>query len=64
MNKVKLNELIKEQSLVIPLYTLRIIKEFNLGNEEQLLLLYLYNKDKSFFDPNKICQDLNIDLMK
>ena len=64
MNQVKLNELIKEQSLVIPLYTLRIIKEFNLGNEEQLLLLYLYNKDKSFFDPNKICQDLNIDLMK
>ena len=60
MNQVKLNELIKETKLVIPLYALRIIKEFNLESEEQLLLLYLYNNDKCIFDPNKICNEMNV----
>ena len=63
MNQVKLNNLIKEQKIVIPLYVVRMLREFNLTSEELILLLYLFDKDKCVFDPNKICEDLNIDLM-
>ena len=63
MNQIKLNELIKEQKVVIPLYLLKMIKEFNLNSDEILLLIYLYGKENSVFDPNKIGNDLNIDLM-
>lgn len=63
MNQVKLKELITEEKIVIPLYTLRMYKEFDLSKDEMLLLIYLYSKDKTVFDPNKICEDLGFDLM-
>ncbi len=64
MNQVKLNELIKSKVINIPLYVLRIFKEFNLNVEEIILLLYLYNQDGEVFNPNKIALGLNMDLLK
>ena len=63
MNQVKLNSLIREKKIVIPLYVLRMYKDFNLTSDEEILLIYLYDQDKVVFDPNKICEDLHFDLM-
>ena len=45
MNQVKLKELIKETKVVLPLYVLRMYKDFNLTSDELILLTYLYDKD-------------------
>lgn len=63
MNQVKLNELVKEKKITIPLYFLRMYKNFNLNVDEMILLLYLYDKDKMVFDPNLISKDLNEDTL-
>ena len=63
MNQVKLNELIQEEKVVVPLYFLRMYKDFNVNLDEFVLLLYLYNKDKIIFNPEKISDDLKIDLL-
>ena len=44
MNGTKLNEIIKDKKIVIPLYFLRMCNELDLNKRELLLLLYLYNK--------------------
>lgn len=62
MNKVKLNNLIQEGNIVIPLYLFKLHKKFNLTLEEFIFLMYLYNKDFQIFDPEKISDDLNIPL--
>ena len=62
MNQVKLNELIKSKMINIPLYVLRIIKEFNLTSDEIILLLFLYNSDGEVFNPKFIGDSLNISL--
>lgn len=62
MNKVKLNNLIQEGNIVIPLYLFKLYKKFNLTLEEFIFLMYLYNKDFQIFDPEKISDDLNIPL--
>ena len=41
MNQVKLNELIKSKTITIPLYVLKMYKEFNLSSDEMILLLFL-----------------------
>lgn len=64
MNQVKLNELIKSKIINIPLYVLRIFKEFNLNIDEMLLLLFLYNQDGEIFNPKLIADSLGMDLMK
>jgi len=64
MNKVKLNNLIKEGNIVIPLYIFKLYKKFNLTLDEFIILMYLYNKDGFIFDPLKISEDLGIDIME
>ena len=63
MNQIKLNELIKSKIINIPLYVLRIFKEFNLSVDEIILLLFLYNQDGVVFNPNLISDSLNMDLL-
>ena len=64
MNQVKLNELIKSKTITIPLYVLKMYKEFNLSSDEMILLLFLYDKDGLVFDPDYISNDLNLDIVK
>ena len=64
MNPVKLNELIKSEIINVPLYILRMYKEFNLNVDEMTLLLFLYNKDDKIFDPNYFAKCLGMDLSK
>ena len=63
MNQVKLNELIKSKMISVPLYILRIFKEFNLTTIEMLLLLFLYDKDGEVFNPKYIADSLNMELI-
>lgn len=64
MNK-KLNKVIGDGNIVIPLYILKDFKKLNLTMEEFIFLMYLYNKsDKVDFNPDKIANDLNIDIME
>ena len=63
MNQVKLNELIKSKIISIPLYVLKMYKEFNLTTDEIVLLFFLYDKDGEVFDPNFIATSLGLDLL-
>lgn len=64
MNK-KINKVIGDGNIVIPLYILKNIKKLNLTMDEFIFLMYLYNKqDKIDFNPEKIANDLNIDVME
>ncbi len=63
MNQVKLNELIKSKMINVPVYVLRIFKEFNLTIDEIILLLFLYDKDGEVFDPSLIADSLNMELI-
>lgn len=65
MNKDKLNKVIGDGNIVIPLYILKNFKKFNLEMEEFMFLMYLYNgQDNLDFNPEKISNDLNIDIME
>ena len=65
MNKTKLNRVIEDGNIVIPLYILKAIKKLDLTMDEFVFLMYLYNKqDKIDFNPEKIANDLNIDIME
>ena len=63
MNQVRLNELIKSKMINIPIYVLRIFKEFNLTVDEIILLLFLYDKDGVAFNPTLISESLNMDIL-
>ena len=65
MNKTKINKVIEDGNIVIPIYILKFYKKLNLNMEEFIFLMYLYNKqDKIDFNPEKISKDLNIDVME
>jgi len=64
MNKVKLNDLIKDGNIVIPLYMLRLYKNYNLELDEFVFLMYLYNRNFTVFDPELIAEELNYDIME
>ena len=65
MNKGKLNKVIAEGNIVIPIYILKCFKKLNLTMDEFVFLMYLYNKqDKVDFNPEKIALDLNMDIME
>ena len=64
MNQVKLNELIKTKTVTIPLYVLKMYKEFNLNVDEIILLLFLYDKDQVVFNPNDISENTGLELGK
>ena len=62
MNQVKLNELIKNKAISVPLYVLRMFQEFNLTSSELSILFFLYDKDGEVFNPKLISESLNMDL--
>ena len=63
--KTKFNEYLGDGNIVIPLYILKSFKKLNLTMDEFVFLMYLYNKqDKIDFNPDKIANDLNIDIME
>ena len=63
--KTKMEEYLGDGNIVIPLYILKYFKKFNLTMDEFVFLMYLYNKqDKIDFNPEKIAEDLNIDIME
>ena len=65
MNEVKLNKVISDGNIVIPLYILKYFKKLNLTMDEFIFLMYLYNKqDNLDFNPEKIALDLNLDIME
>lgn len=64
MNKVKLNDLIKDGNIVIPIYMLRLYKKYNLELDEFIFLMYLYNRNFTVFDPELIANELNYDIME
>lgn len=63
MNQVKLNNLIKEPKIVLPLYVLKTLKKYNLTSDEIIVLIYLYDKNTFVFNPEKISIDLEMDLL-
>lgn len=63
MKSSKLIEIFKNGNIVIPLFLLKHYKEWKLEMDEFVFLMYLYNLgDKMIFDPNRFCNDLNIEL--
>ena len=63
--KGKLNKVIGDGNIVIPLYILKYLKELNLTMDEFVFLMYLYNRqDNLEFNPEKIANDLNYDIME
>ena len=61
MNNSKLLDLLKKGNIVIPLYLLQEYKKLDIGMDEFIFLMYLYNLgDKCSFNPNKFSEDLNI----
>ena len=65
MNKGKLNKFIGEGNVVIPLYILKCFKKLNLTMDEFVFLMYLQSRqDNLEFNPEKIANDLNLDIME
>ena len=65
MNKGKLNKFIGEGNVVIPLYILKCFKKLNLAMDEFVFLMYLQSRqDNLEFNPEKIANDLNLDIME
>ena len=63
--KSKLEKAIGDGNIVIPLYILKYFKKLNLTMDEFVFLMYLYNKqDKIDFNPEKIADDMNLDIME
>ena len=60
MNKVKLNELIKSNSLIIPMYVIKECSKFDLTLDEFVLLIYLYNHNNMIYDPELLSNELGI----
>ena len=61
MKSSKLLDLLKTGNIVIPIYLLKYYKDFALTMDEFVFIMYLYNQGNNvIFDPNKICDELNI----
>ena len=65
MKSSKLIEIFKNGNIVLPLYLLKNYKKLKLELNEFVFLMYLYDLgNKSLFNPNKFCDDLNLELME
>ena len=65
MKSSKLIEIFKNGNIVLPLYLLKNYKKLKLELNEFVFLMYLYDLgNKSLFNPNKFCEDLNLELME
>ena len=60
MNKVKLNELIKSNNLIIPMYVIKECSKFDLTLDEFVLLIYLYNHNNMIYDPELLSNELGL----
>lgn len=64
MKNKNLIEVIRDGSIVIPLYLYKIKDKLGLDSDEFLFFIYLYNKgNKIIFNPNIISEDLGLDLI-
>lgn len=64
MKNKNLIEVIRDGSIVIPLYLYKIKDKLGLDSDEFLFFIYLYNKgNKIIFNPNVISEDLGLDLI-
>ena len=62
MNK-SLCKVFSEGNISIPIYFIKNYKKFNLGLDEFLFLMYLYNLgDNVLFNPGEVSDKLNVDL--
>lgn len=65
MKSSKLIEIFKNGNIVLPLYLLKNYKKLKLELNEFVFLMYLYDLgNKSLFNPNRFCEDLNLELME
>lgn len=65
MKESKLLDVIKDGSVVVPLYLLKRIKKLKLSTDEFLFLMYFYNKgNKIVFNPNAFMDEMNMELME
>ena len=63
MKSSKILNILTDGNIVIPLYLLRIFKNFNIDALEFLFLMYLYNKgNEIIFNPERFSCDLGIDI--
>ena len=65
MDNSKLIDIFRDRNIVIPIYLLKKIKNLKVELNEFILLMYFYNLgDGYLFNPNKFCEELNIDLIE
>ncbi len=65
MKNKNLIEVIRDGSIVVPLYLYKIKDKLGLNGDEFLFFIYLYNKgNKIVFNPNIISEDLGMDLIQ
>ena len=65
MKSSKLIEIFKNGNIVLPLYLLKNYKKLKLELNEFVFLMYLYDLgNKALFNPNRFCEDLNLELME
>ncbi len=64
MKSSKLNEILQQGNVVVPIYLIQNIKNLNISMDELVFIMYLANfGTKSIFDPKKAHESLNIELM-
>lgn len=65
MKNKKMLDILKTKNIVIPLYLYKCYSKLNIGLDEFIFLMYLYNQGESvLFNPNIISNDLGIDIKK
>ena len=63
MKNQKVLDMLKSKNIVVPLYLYRCYSKLNIGLEEFIFLMYLYNHgEKTLFDPGTISSDLGINI--
>ncbi len=60
MNKVKLNEFVKSNNLIVPMYVIKECSKFDLTLDEFVLLIYLYNNNDIIYDPELLSNNLGL----
>ena len=65
MKKDKMINLLKEKSIIIPIYIYKLYPQLNIDLETFMFLMYLYNSgDKIIFDAHKISEEFGTTLEK
>ena len=65
MKKDKMINLLKEKSIIIPIYIYKLYPQLNIDLETFMFLMYLYNSgDKIIFDAHKISEEFGVTLEK